>query len=91
MGDQDDGHGLGDLPGDQIELVAFDVGEGRPAGLASLQVAEPPGAQAQQPLGLGVEGVTDEIEVHAVLDGLQRRRGQMAVRPPSAAKTAPVM
>jgi hypothetical protein len=29
------------LPGDQVGLVAFDVGEGRPAGLVSLQVAEP--------------------------------------------------
>src|ERR1700732_5086244 len=44
------------LPGDQVELVAFDVGEGRPAGLVGLQVAEPPGAQAQQALGLGLEG-----------------------------------
>jgi hypothetical protein len=41
MGEWDDGHGLGDLPGDQVELVAFDIGEGRPAGLVSLQVAEP--------------------------------------------------
>jgi hypothetical protein len=42
------------LPGDQVELVAFDVGEGRPAGLVSPQVAEPLGAQAQQTPGLGV-------------------------------------
>ena len=34
------------LPGDQVELVAFDVGEGRPAGLVPLDVAEPVGAQA---------------------------------------------
>src|SRR5260370_32516390 len=52
-------------PGDQVELVAFDVGEGRPAGLVPLQVAEPVGAQAQQALGLGLEGVADQIEVQA--------------------------
>ena len=73
MGEEDDGHGLGDLPGDQVELVAFDIGEGRPAGLSSLQVAEPAGAQAQQALGLGVEGVADEVEVEAILDGLLLR------------------
>src|SRR5271169_15688 len=63
----------GGLPGDQVGLVAFDVGEGRPAGLVSLQVAEPLGAQARQALGLGVEGVADDIEVQAVLDGLRLR------------------
>ena len=36
-------------------------------------VAEPLGAQAQQALGLGVEGVADEVEVQAVLDGLRLR------------------
>jgi hypothetical protein len=50
------GHCLG-LPGDQVELVAFDVGEGRPAGLVSPQVAEPVGTRAQQAFGLGVEGI----------------------------------
>jgi hypothetical protein len=39
----------------------------------SLGVAEPVGAHAQQALGLGVEGVADEIEVQAVLDGLRLR------------------
>jgi hypothetical protein len=41
--------------------------------LSPLQVAEPVGAQALQALGLGVEGVADEIEVHAVLDRLRLR------------------
>lgn len=59
----------GGPPGDQVELVALDVGEGRPAGLVCLQVAEPLGAQAQQARGLGVEGAADEVEVEAVLDG----------------------
>ena len=36
------------LAGDQVELVALDVGEGRPAGLVCLHVTEPLGAQAQQ-------------------------------------------
>ena len=40
------------LSGDQVELVAFDVGEGRPAVLIALQVAEPLRVQAKQPLGL---------------------------------------
>src|ERR1700720_2877452 len=62
-----------ELSGDQVELVAFDVGEGRPAGLICLPVAEPAGAQAQQALGLGFEGVGDEVEVEAVLDGLRLR------------------
>jgi hypothetical protein len=70
-----------DLPGDQIELVAFDVGEGRPAGLVSLQVAEPLGAQAQQAHGLGIEGVADEIEVEAVLDASAGARTTRQVRP----------
>src|ERR1700746_3559284 len=61
----------GGLPGDQIELVAFDIGERRPAGLVSLQVAQPEGAQAQQALGVSVEGLADEIEMQAVLDGLR--------------------
>ena len=63
----------GGLSGDQVELVAFDVGEGRPAELVSLDVAEPLGAQAQQSFGLGVEGVADDVEVQAVLDGLRLR------------------
>src|SRR5690349_6627212 len=61
------------LPGDQVELVALDVGEGRPAGLVPLDVAEPLGAQAQQPLRLGVKGIADDVEVKAVLDGLRLR------------------
>src|SRR5260370_40295168 len=32
------------LSSDQVELVTFDVGKVRPAGLVSLQVAEPAGA-----------------------------------------------
>src|SRR5258707_762300 len=43
------------LPGDQVKLVAFDVGEGRPAGLVGLHVAEPHRTQAQQALRLGLE------------------------------------
>jgi aryl-alcohol dehydrogenase-like predicted oxidoreductase len=61
------------LPGDQVELVPFDVGEGRPARLARLQVPEPAGTQAQQALGLALEGVTDEVQVQAVLDHLRLR------------------
>src|ERR1700722_12225699 len=63
----------GGLPGDQVKLVAFDVGEGRPPVLTGLQVAEPAGAQAQQALGLGPEGVADEVEVEAVLDDFRFR------------------
>jgi hypothetical protein len=62
--------------------VAFDIGEGRPAGLVSLQVAGPLGAQAQQALGLGVEGAADEIEVQAVLDGLRLRTLLNVIRGP---------
>jgi hypothetical protein len=42
-------------------------------GLVSLDVAEPLGAQAQQALGLGVEGIADDVKVQAVLDGLRLR------------------
>jgi len=52
------------------------------SGTCLLQVAEPVGAQAQQAVGLGVEGVADEIEVHAVLDGLRLRHlGERDTRP----------
>jgi hypothetical protein len=36
-------------------------------------VAEPAGAQAQQALGLGVEGMADDVEVQTVLVGLRLR------------------
>jgi hypothetical protein len=40
------------------------------------------GAHAQQVVGLGVERVADEIEVHAVLDGLRLRHlGERDTRP----------
>ena len=39
----------------------------------SLDVAEPAGAQAQQSLGLGGEGIGDDVEVQAVLDGRRLR------------------
>src|ERR1700722_12886731 len=63
------------LAGDQVELVALDVGEGRPASLVRLHVTEPAGAQAQQTLRLGDERVADQVEVKAVLDGLRLRYG----------------
>jgi hypothetical protein len=53
--------------------LPFDIGESRPPDLVSLDVAEPAGAQAHQSLGLGVEGIADDVEVHAVLDGLRFR------------------
>src|SRR3984885_4135962 len=58
------------LSGDEVELVAFDVGKGCPAGSDALDVAQPVGAEAQQAPGFGVEGIGDEVEGEAVLDGL---------------------
>src|SRR5258708_35644962 len=59
------------LSGDEVELVAFDVGEGRPAGRGALEVAEPSGAKILEALGLGLEGVADQVKVEAVLDELR--------------------
>src|SRR5258708_20607744 len=59
------------LSGDEVELVAFDVGEGRPAGRGALEVAEPSGAKILEALGLGLEGVADQVKVEAVLDHLR--------------------
>src|SRR5260221_62774 len=59
------------LSGDEVELVAFDVGEGRPAGRGALEVAEPSGAKILEALGLGLEGVADQVKVEAVLDDLR--------------------
>ena len=58
------------LSGDEVELVAFDVSKGCPAGSDALNVAQPVGAEAQHAPGFGVEGIGDEVEVEAVLDGL---------------------
>jgi hypothetical protein len=49
---------------------AFDVGEGRPAGVVALDVAEPFSPEGQESLRLGIERVADEVEVEAVLDDL---------------------
>jgi hypothetical protein len=57
------------LPGDQVELVAFDVGEGRPAGLVSLDIAEPAGAQARSDGGAAAVGGDDRAGDVAGLGG----------------------
>jgi hypothetical protein len=56
--------------GDEVELVAFDVDEARPAGVVALDVAEPFSPEVQEALHLGIERVADEVEVEAVLDDL---------------------
>ena len=61
----------GELSSDEVELVALDISEGGPAGLADGHLVELLRTQAQQALGLGLEGVADDIEVDAVLDDLR--------------------
>src|SRR6202035_1506435 len=56
--------------GDEVELVAFDVGEGRPARLPTLDVAEFLSPEADQALVLGAEAFSNEVEVETILDNL---------------------
>src|ERR1700676_2710476 len=53
--------------GNQVEFVTLDVAEGRPAGAALLDVANPSGSEAEQPFDLGVEFRGDQIEMQPIL------------------------
>src|SRR5258708_38924766 len=54
--------------GDEVEFVAFGVGEGGPGGAAVFDVADPGGAEGEQPFRLvrGLGG--DQVEMESVLD-----------------------
>ena len=68
---------------DNVELVAFDIGEGRPAGADALEVAELLRTEDHEAHGLGVQVVGDEVEVESLLRAL--RLGHLVERAPRSA------
>jgi hypothetical protein len=61
--------GDGVSSGDEVELVAFDVGEGAPPGRALGDVVEFGGAQGEQPGGFGVIDAPSTGARHAMSVG----------------------